>query len=103
MSRGTTTRHSWQAPELAKLRSWVKGPGSRVFFSSLVLRAPDWWKRLHHDLPNALAYQDDAYDYFHVGQRLPQHMPAPLGQPRTTGGLGVGIVLTIASVALMVY
>lgn len=89
------------APELTKIRKWVKGPGSRVFALSLLLRAPDWWRRLHHDLPNALAYQDDAYDYFHVSQRLPKSMPAPLGEPRTSGGLAAGIALAVGGIALM--
>jgi hypothetical protein len=90
-----------RAPGLAKLRTWAKGSGSRLLLMSLVLRAPDWWRRLHHDLPNILSYQDDAYDNFHVSQRLPKKMPAPLGEPRTNGGLAVGFVLAAGGIALM--
>ena len=106
--RARTGHNAWddneaflQAPDLAKLRTWAKGPGGRLLLESFVVRAPDWWKRLHHDLPNTLSYKDDAYDYFHVAQRLPDSLPAPLGQPRTTGGLAFGIVLTIAGIVLM--
>lgn len=91
------------APELSKIRTWVKsGPGSRVFATSLVVRSPDWWRRLHDDLPNALAYQDEGYDYFHVSQRLPKSLPAPFGEPRTNGGLVAGLLLAFAGIALMV-
>jgi len=106
--RARTGHNTWddneaflRAPDLARTRSWVKGPGSRVFALSLVVRAPDWWRRLHHDLPNTLAYKDDAYDNFHVADRLSNSMTAPLGEPRTSGGLFAGIVLSAGSIALM--
>jgi hypothetical protein len=88
-------------PDLAHLRSWAKGPGGRLLLASFVLRAPDWWRRLHNDLPSALSYRDDAYDNFHVAQRLPDDMPAPLGEPRTTGGIAFGTVLAIAGIGAL--
>jgi hypothetical protein len=106
--RGRTGRDSWddnsaflQAPDLANMRSWARSSGSRVLAESAVLRFPDWWKRFHRDFPGILAYKLDAYDYFHVNQRLPNHLTAPLGEPRTTGGLAFWLVLAAAGIVAM--
>jgi hypothetical protein len=90
-------------PQLAGMRSWAKGPGGRILVESLVLRAPDWWHRLHAELPRALASPDAEYDNFHVEQRLPRKLPAPFGEPRTTGGLTAGLALAVAGIGVTAF
>jgi hypothetical protein len=87
-------RSSWDAnnaflvaPDLARYRHWANSSGSRRLFLSMVELAPFWWRHLHADLPMLLndpKYLGQAYDSYRVFHRLPTHLPAPLGEPRTT-------------------
>jgi hypothetical protein len=101
--RARTSHNSWddgeaflRAPNLARYRSWARGAGSRRLFLSMVLRWPFWWNRLHHELPNILHDTNQAYDSYGVFNRFPQHLPPPLGEPRTNAGLW-GLMLLAAA------
>jgi hypothetical protein len=105
--RGRTNRNAWdddeaflRAPELARYRAWARGPGARRLLLSMVVRAPDWWTRLHQDLPGILGDDDRAYDSYAVFDRFPHHLPAPFGTPRTSAGLWAGLLLAAAGLGL---
>ncbi len=105
--RGRTGHNAWddgeaflRAPELARYRVWARGPGGRRLLLSMVVRAPDWWKRLHHDLPGILGEDDRAYDSYAVFARFPHHLPAPFGTPRTNAGLFGGLLLAAAGLGI---
>ncbi len=105
--RGRTGHNAWdddeaflRAPELARYRTWARGPGSRRLLLSMVVRSPVWWERLHHDLPGILGEDDRAYDSYAVFDRFPHYLPAPLGTPRTNAGLWAGLVLAAAGLGL---
>jgi hypothetical protein len=105
--RGRTNHNAWddgeaflRAPELARYRTWARGPGGRRLLLSMVVRWPDWWKGLHHDLPTILGEDDRAYDNYAVFDRFPHHLPAPFGTPRTNAGLWAGLLLAAAGVGL---
>jgi hypothetical protein len=105
--RGRVNRNAWddgeaflRAPELARYRVWARGTGGRRLLLSMVVRWPDWWKRLHHDLPGILGEDDRAYDNYAVFDRFPHHLPAPFGTPRTNAGLWVGLLLAAAGLGL---
>jgi hypothetical protein len=104
--RGRTNHNAWddneaflQAPNLARYRTWARGTGGRRLLISMVVLAPEWWKRLHHEMPNILRDENQAYDSYHVFDRFPHHMPAPLGTPRTPAGLWFALLLAIAGIA----
>jgi hypothetical protein len=105
--RGRTNHNAWDdneaflhAPELARYRTWARGPGGHRLLLSMVVRWPDWWTRLHHDLPGILGEDDRAYDSYAVFDRFPHHMPAPVGTPRTNAGLWAGLLLATAGLGL---
>ncbi len=105
--RGRTGHSAWddgeaflRAPELARYRVWARGPGGRRLLVSMVVHAPDWWKRLHHDLPGILGEDDRAYDSYAVFARFPHHLPAPFGTPRTNAGLFAGLLLAAAGLGI---
>jgi hypothetical protein len=105
--RGRTNHNAWddgeaflRAPELARYRTWARGPGGRRLLLSMVVRGPDWWKGLHHDLPGILGEDDRAYDNYAVFDRFPHHLPAPFGTPRTNAGLWAGLLLAAAGLGL---
>jgi hypothetical protein len=104
--RGRTNHNAWddneaflRAPELARYRTWARGAGGRRLLISMVALAPEWWNRLHHEIPNILRDGNQGYDSYHVFDRFPHHMPAPFGTPRTPAGLWVGLLLAIAGLA----
>jgi len=104
--RARTNKNAWDdnsafldAPNLAKYRKWARGAGGRRLLESMVVRAPDWWKDLHHELPNILRSGDAEYDTYGVTKRLPQKLPAPLGEPRTNGGFWLELFLAVAGLA----
>ena len=59
------------APELAKVRKWIDGPGERRFYVSFAVRWRDWTRLMGRELPGMLG-NDPGYDNFHVSTRLPQ-------------------------------
>jgi hypothetical protein len=105
--RGRISRNAWddgeaflRAPELARYRAWARGAGGRRLLLSMVVRSPDWWKRLHHDLPGILGDDNRAYDSYGVFARFPHHVPPPLGTPRTNAGLWAELLLAAAGLGL---
>jgi hypothetical protein len=92
-----------KAPQLARYRAWAKGTGGPRLLESIVVLSEYWWRHLHHDLPTLLdddAVLEQIYDTYHVYQRVPHALPAPLGEPTTSAGLWVELVLAIAGLAI---
>jgi hypothetical protein len=66
---------------------------------SMVALAPTWWDGLHAELPNILRDPNAGYDTYGVFSRFPRHLPAPLGEPRTSAGLWLMLGLAVAGLA----
>ncbi len=105
--RRRATHNAWddgeaflRAPDLARYRTWARGPGGRRLLLSMVVRWPDWWKRLHHELPNILRSDNHEYDTYAVFDRFPRHLPPPLGTPRTNAGLWAWLLLATGGIGL---
>jgi hypothetical protein len=108
--RGRTGKNAWDdnsafldAPNLAKYREWARGPGGRRLLMSMVFLAPDWWKDLHHELPNILRNDNSVYDSYGVSKRLPEQFPAPLGEPRTTAAFWFELWLAAAGLIVAAF
>ncbi len=108
--RARTGKNAWDdnsafldAPNLAKYRTSARGPGGRRLLESMVVLAPDWWNDLHHELPNILKQPNTEYDSYGVAKRLPTHWPAPLGEPRTTGGFWLELWLAAVGLAIAAF
>ena len=69
----------------------------------MVLRAPDWEKRFHHELPNILRSDNHEYDTYQVFDRFPHHMPPPLGEPRTNVGWWLLLALGMAGIGIAAF
>jgi hypothetical protein len=90
-------------PTLARFRAWRDSRGPRCGAESMVFEAGFWWKQLHHDLPTLLNNDSELrefFDVFHVYERLPRHLPAPLGEPYTNAGFAFELLLAAAGIAL---
>jgi hypothetical protein len=108
--RARTGHNAWDdnsafldAPNLAKYRTWARGPGGRRLLLSMVFLAPDWWKDFHHELPNILKQPNTEYDSYGVAKRLPTHWPAPLGEPRTTAAFWFELWLAAAGLTIAAF
>lgn len=63
-----------RSPELADLRTWVRGSGQWVQMTSLVIDADFWLEATADVLPRSLAYGFGDYDRFGVTERLPDRL-----------------------------
>lgn len=63
-----------RSPDLADLRTWVRGSGQWVQMSSLVVDADFWLHTTADVLPASLAHRFGDYDRFGVRERLPDRL-----------------------------
>lgn len=88
-----------KSPELADLRTWVRGRGQWVQMTSLVVDADFWLETTADVLPASLSSRFSDYDRFGVSQRLPDRMFWFEGV-RTTAAFGT--LAALAGVSLLV-
>jgi hypothetical protein len=89
-----------RAPELARYRKWARGPGGRALLLSMLEQSPNYWHRLHHELPRILRSDNHEYDGYQVFDRFPDHWPAPLGEARSNGTLWIELLLAGAAIVV---
>lgn len=63
-----------RSPDLADLRTWVRGSGQWVQMTSLLVDADFWLETTADVLPKSLAYRFGDYDRFGVQERLPDRL-----------------------------
>ncbi|MFM8382564.1 MAG: hypothetical protein ACKOA6_11315, partial [Actinomycetota bacterium] len=63
-----------RSPDLADLRTWVRGSGQLVQMTSLLVDADFWLRTTADVLPSSLAYRFGDYDRFGVRERLPDRL-----------------------------
>ena len=105
--RGRTGHVTWddgevflRDPNLAEYRDWADGKGGQRFLLSLIVRQRDWRDFMGAELSNILRYNQQDYDTYGVGHRLPQRPFGVVSGPDSNGSLRVWTHLAMFGAAI---